>query len=274
MYQAKGQGKNQFVFFDKATELKLRHFKLLEEELNQAYEQNEFRFYYQPKVDIKTNEIIGAEALIRWQHPQKGLLYPENFMDVAIDIGMLHKITLLALNDTCIFLKELENTSLKSISVNISSIEILDDSFEDEIIKTIQKHNINPSKIELEITEDEIIKDFDTTILKIKELKDFGVKFAIDDFGSGYSSITYLQKLPVDSIKIDKSFLTNISDTSNQQILKMIINMADIFEMSSIVEGIENKEQLEIIKRYDADQYQGFLFSKAIKKDDFKNLFK
>ena len=274
MYQAKGQGKNQFVFFDKATELKLKHFKLLEEELNQAYEQNEFEFYYQPKVDIKTNEIVGAEALIRWQHPQKGLLYPKNFMDVAIDIGMLHKITLLALNDTCIFLKELENTSLKSISVNISSIEILDDSFEDEIIKTIQKHNIDPSKIELEITEDEIIKDFDTTILKIKELKDFGVKFAIDDFGSGYSSITYLQKLPVDSIKIDKSFLTNISDTSNQQILKMIINMADIFEMSSIVEGIENKEQLEIIKRYDADQYQGFLFSKAIKKDDFKNLFK
>jgi diguanylate cyclase (GGDEF)-like protein/PAS domain S-box-containing protein len=272
MYQAKAQGKNQFVFFNKETELKLRHFKLLEEELIQAYKNNEFKFYYQPKIDVKTSKLVGAESLIRWQHPQKGLLSPDSFMDVLIDIGMLHKITLLALNDACLFLKDLKESPLQNISLNINSIEILNDAFEDNIIKTIQKHNIDASKIELEITENELIKDFDTTILKINKLKKFGIRFAIDDFGSGYSSITYLQKLPVNSIKIDKSFLINLSDTSNQEILKMIIDMASIFGMSSVVEGIETKEQLEIIKKYNADLYQGFLFSKALDEDEFKKL--
>ncbi len=273
MYQAKAQGKNQFVFFNKATELKLKHFKLLEDELNQAYENNEFKFHYQPKVDVVSGKLISAEALIRWQHPQKGLLYPNSFMDVATDIGMLHKITILALNDVCLFLKNMDkDTPLQNISLNISSHELLDDSFENEIIKIIQKHNIEPSKIELEIVEDELIQDFNTTILKIKSLKKFGLKFAIDDFGSGYSSITYLQKLPVDSIKIDKSFLDNISNSSNQEILKMIINMAKTFRMTSVVEGIENQRQLELIKEYKADQYQGFLFSKAIEQEQFKKL--
>jgi diguanylate cyclase (GGDEF)-like protein/PAS domain S-box-containing protein len=272
MYQAKAQGKNQFVFFNKETELKLRHFKLLEDELIQAYKNNEFKFYYQPKIDVKTSKLVGAESLIRWQHPQKGLLSPDSFMDVLIDIGMLHKITLLALNDACLFLKDLKESPLQNISLNINSIEILNDAFEDNIIKTIQKHNIDASKIELEITENELIKDFDTTILKINKLKKFGIRFAIDDFGSGYSSITYLQKLPVNSIKIDKSFLINLSDTSNQEILKMIIDMASIFGMSSVVEGIETKEQLEIIKKYNADLYQGFLFSKALDEDEFKKL--
>ncbi len=272
MYQAKKQGKNQFVFFDKAIELELKHFQLLEEELNHAYLNNEFKFHFQPKVDTTTNKIIGAEALIRWLHPQKGLLYPDAFLQVAIEINMIHNITILALRSSCMFIKSNYKIFEGTISININSKELLDPLFEQDIITTIKKYAVEPSRIELEITEDELIKDFDTVVLVIKRLKKYGIKFSIDDFGTGYSSMTYLQKLPVDSLKIDRSFIQNLTDKSNQELIKMMLNMAETFNMSSIVEGIENKNQLEFIKNNGAKQYQGFYFSKALNEENFISL--
>jgi len=269
MYQAKHQGKNQFVFFDKDIEKKLKHFQIVESELSRAIENNEFVFYYQPKVNIATKQIIGAEALIRWEHPTKGLLYPNSFLYIASEIGMSHQITLLVLTQVCQFLKKYQDICKGTIAVNIHASELLELHFEKKIISIIKEHGIHPSRIELEITEDELIKDFNAVIIKIQRLKAFGIKFAIDDFGTGYSSITYLKKLPVDTLKIDKAFLDNVTNESNQELIRLIINMAKNFQIKTVIEGVENQSQLDFISKNGADFYQGYIFSKAVDEHRF-----
>ena len=272
MYQAKHQGKNQFVFFDKVIEKKLKYFQMIETELYHALEHDEFVFYYQPKVDIATQTIVGAEALIRWEHPQKGLLYPDAFLHIAVEIGLSHKITLLVLARACQFLKKHQHIFKGTIAVNIHANELLELDFEKEIIRILEMYAIPPSKIELEITEDELIKDFNAVIIKMKRLREFGIRFAIDDFGTGYSSITYLKKLPVDTLKIDKAFLDNLAIESNQELIKLIINMAKNFNIRTVIEGVENQSQLTFISENGADLYQGYIFSKAIDESQFLSL--
>ena len=274
MYQAKSKGKNQFVFFDKKIEDELKQYILLEKEIKNALLNNDFKFYYQPKIDIATSKINGAEILIRWQHPEKGLLYPGSFIKVAQEIGVIPNITTLALHKACKFVKSSSDFFDGSLAINISSQELLQQNFENKIISIISGYKIDPSKIELEITENDIIKDFDLAIIKIKKLQEFGVMFSIDDFGTGYSSITYLQKLPVNTLKIDRCFFDDISLDSNRELIKMVINMAKTFNMNTISEGIENEDQLEFIKECGSDQYQGFLFSKAINENSFIEMLK
>jgi diguanylate cyclase (GGDEF)-like protein/PAS domain S-box-containing protein len=272
MYQAKQQGKNQFVFFDKEIEKKLKYFQIMETELYQAMKNNEFVFYYQPKVDISTQNIVGAEALIRWKHPKKGLLYPNTFLHVAVEIGMSHKITLLVLTQACQFLQNNQDVFTGTIAVNIHANDLLELNFEKEIINIIEKYGIHPSRIEFEITEDELIKDFNAVTIKIKRLRAFGITFAIDDFGTGYSSITYLKKLPVDTLKIDKAFLYNLTSESDQELIKLIINMAKNFNIRTVIEGVESQSQLDFISKNGADIYQGYIFSKAVSEEQFLSL--
>jgi diguanylate cyclase (GGDEF)-like protein/PAS domain S-box-containing protein len=272
MYQAKQQGKNQFVFFDKNIEKKLKYFQIMETELYHAMENNEFVFYYQPKVDISTQNIVGAEALIRWKHPKKGLLYPNTFLHVAVEIGMSHKITLLVLTQACQFLQNNQDVFTGTIAVNIHANDLLELNFEKEIINIIEKYGIHPSRIEFEITEDELIKDFNAVTIKIKRLRAFGITFAIDDFGTGYSSITYLKKLPVDTLKIDKAFLYNLTSESDQELIKLIINMAKNFNIRTVIEGVESQSQLDFISKNGADIYQGYIFSKAVSEEQFLSL--
>jgi len=269
MYQAKHQGKNQFVFFNKEIEAKLDYFQRVETELRHALEKREFIFYYQPKVSVETGEVMGAEALIRWNHPQKGLLYPESFLQIASDIGIVHQITLLVLTRVCQFLQQHQTEFKGSIAVNIHANELLKPHFETEIIGIIKEYEVQPHKIELEITEDELIQDFHAIVEKIKRLKAFGIHFAIDDFGIGYSSITYLKKLPVDTLKIDKSFLKNLTDTSDRELIKLIITMAKNFKMATVIEGVEEQTQLSFIQENGAELYQGYIFSKAIEESRF-----
>ncbi|WP_321777869.1 EAL domain-containing protein [Sulfurimonas sp.] len=272
MYQAKDQGKNQFVFFNKTIEFELKRLQLLEEELLFAYNNHEFKFYFQAKVDTKTSEITGAEALIRWLHPKRGLLYPDSFLKVLIDINMLHDISMLALSSACNFIKRNTKTFDGVISINISSNELFNPLFEQDIVSIVESFGVSPTKIEFEITEDELIKNFSVAIIKIKSLRELGFKFAIDDFGIGYSSISYLKQLPVNSLKIDKSFLGNLDNNSNKEVVKMLINMAKTFNMHSVVEGVEDEEQLSFIQDSGAQQYQGYHFSKAIDEDSFQSL--
>jgi diguanylate cyclase (GGDEF)-like protein/PAS domain S-box-containing protein len=272
MYQAKHQGKNQFVFFDKNIEKKLQYFQVIEAELHQAIDNNEFVFYYQPKVDIKSGCIAGAEALMRWEHPEKGLLYPDAFLHVAAEIGMSHRITLLVLTRVCQFLRKHQNVFKGTIAVNIHAGELLELHFEKEIMGIIGKYGIDPSRIELEITENELIRDFNAVVVKIKRLKEFGVKFAIDDFGTGYSSITYLKKLPIDTLKIDKAFLDNLANESNRELVRLIINMAKNFNICTVIEGVESQSQLDFISENGADLYQGYIFSKAVNESRFLSL--
>ena len=272
MYRAKDLGKNQFIFFDKEIERGLKNLTVLENEIKQGLKNNEFVLYYQPKIHVKSGKICGAELLSRWNHPSKGLIYPDEYIQIASTLGLLSEFTFLALEAAAHFLSVHKNEFLGTLAININSKELLQPEFEKKVIRLIASYDIDPKKLEFEITEEELIKNFSLTVVKIQSLQDFGLRFSIDDFGTGYSSITYLQKLPVNSLKIDKDFFKNVKDYESKELIKTIINMAKIFDMNVIAEGIETKEQLDFIHTTQADSYQGFIFSQAIKEKEFIEL--
>ena len=268
MYQAKANGKNRYTFFDKNIEVKLKELARLEEELLKAIQNKEFTFYLQPKIDIQTNTICGAEALVRWQHPSRGLLFPNDFLEVASKMGLIPSLTKLALQSVCQFLHNYKDWQ-GIVSININATELLNPEFEASVLGIINSYSINPEHIELEILEDDLIEDIDKAIEKISSLRQHGIKLSIDDFGTGYSSITYLKRLPVNHLKIDRSFTQNLHDASNKKLMKMMINMAKAFNLKTVVEGVEDAEQLEYINRCGADIYQGFYCSPAVEKEKF-----
>ncbi len=272
MYEAKKMGKNRFIFFNQNIELELKKFAILESDIKTSLSNNDFRFFYQPKVDVNTGTIKGAEMLIRWQHPSKGLLYPNSFIDAAESMGVIHQFSIQALQNACRFLYTYKDIYEGTLAINISSKELLHPDFEQEITSIILQYSICPSKIELEITESMIIKEFDLVVDKIKSLQKFGIKFSIDDFGTGYSSITYLQKLPVNTLKIDRSFFHNLESDANKELVKMVIKIAKTFNMEVVSEGIEDEIQLNFIQEYGSHLYQGFYFSKAVSEDEFLQL--
>jgi diguanylate cyclase (GGDEF)-like protein/PAS domain S-box-containing protein len=272
MYQAKHQGKNQFVFFDKSIELELRQISLLEEEIKNGFDNNEFKQFYQPKINTKNDLIYGAELLTRWKHPSKGILYPKSFIDKVTELNLINKFTILALHSACDFIQKHGEYLQGTLAINISSKELLSTSFEKNLISIINSYKISPSKIELEITENELIKNFDLALEQIDKLQRFGIQFSIDDFGTGYSSITYLKQLPFNTLKIDRSFLQNLNNNQDRELIEVIVNMAKIFHMNVVAEGIENKFDLDFIKKHDIVLYQGNYFSKAVTQEVFLSM--
>ena len=277
MYQAKKSGRNQFAFFDHELDLESKRFLLIEKELKRAIEEKQFELYYQPKVDLTTGKIVGTEGLIRWNHPTKGILLPNTFLDVANDTKLIHEIGNFIIDEACkqlsLWENELEDPNY-SISINISAHQFQKRGFTAYVKECIGKYNIDASRLELELLEDTLIKDMDVAIKKIKGLKSLGIKFAIDDFGTGYSSMTYLQNLPVDNIKIDRSFIMDINNQSNQEIVKMIINFAKIFNLTVIAEGVENEYALKFLKENACDMYQGYYFSRPLPVDEITQLLR
>ncbi|MCK4737532.1 MAG: EAL domain-containing protein [Sulfurimonas sp.] len=271
MYRAKSKGKNQFVFFDKEIETKLLEFSSIAQEIKDGLDNSQFEMYYQPKVHTITGKIDGAELLIRWNHPTKGLVFPDYFIEVANKTKSIYKFTTLALTTACNFINS-NKTFTGSLSINVSAKELLFSNFEEKAIDIISTAKINPSQIEIEITEDDLIKDFDIAIRKIKILQKFGIQITIDDFGTGYSSIKYLQKLPIDTIKIDKSLLDDLSCSKNKELLNIMISIGKTFNIKIITEGIEDKSQLEFVIECGSQEYQGYYFSKAVDESSFIKL--
>jgi len=277
MYQAKKLGRNQFAFFDHELDIESKRFLMIEKDLKRAVKEREFTLYYQAKVDITNNNIIGFEALIRWNHPTKGVLYPDSFLDVANDTRLIHDIGSFVIDEACKQLSLWKNEDIYdkySISINISAHQFQKAGFAIHIQECIDKYNINASLLELELLEDTLIKDINGTIKTIEVLKAIGVCFAIDDFGTGYSSMTYLKKLPVNNIKIDRSFIMDLNAKDNQEIVKMIINYAKIFDLQVIAEGVENEFALEFLKENNCDIYQGYYFSRPIPINEISQLIK
>jgi diguanylate cyclase (GGDEF)-like protein/PAS domain S-box-containing protein len=269
MYHAKSEGKNRFFYYGTEIEEKMKEIVQLQREIEEGFDADQFVFYLQPKVAMESGQIVGAELLLRWQHPARGMLSPASFLYVARDMKVMAEITTEAIHAACRTLKSLEQSLLGTLSVNISAHELSRDGFVESVEKIVGSYGVDPASIELEIVEDELIRDFDAVIPNMERLQRFGIKFSIDDFGTGYSSISYLQKLPVDTIKIDKQFIQDVSDTKNRELTCMILDIAEKFGLTSIVEGVETKEQLEFSKLCGADQYQGFYFSKAVDEMSF-----
>jgi len=275
MYEAKKSGKNRYQFITPSLKESVTNFYSTLEALKEGLEEEELILFFQPKVDIIQNQVIGVEALIRWKHPMKGLLTPYHFIDIAEKGGMIHLIDSYVLEKTIATLKRWSNDeTLKhlSIAVNISANKFLDHNFVYELKSLINKYQINPSKLQIEITETLGIKNFEYTILSLEHIKTLGVQIALDDFGTGYSSLNYIKKIPFDVLKIDQSFIRDLSsETNDVAITKMIIEISKILKKGHVAEGVENETILKIVKKLGVEVVQGYYFSKPLCEKEFIN---
>lgn len=267
MYHVKKSGKSNFKFFSEDMNESVRKRLETETALRKAIDRNEFMLYYQPQVDSKTNEIIGMEALIRWNHPNLGIIYPNHFIPLAEETGLIIQIGEWVIKEVCGQIKSWEEQGIKlvTITVNISGKQLGNYDLPKFMEQVIKETNIDPVYIALEITESEIMKDFEKVNYIFEKLRQMGIKIAIDDFGTGYSSLSYLGKFSINTLKIDKSFVKHVAENSNDAaIIKAIISLAKSLNLDIITEGVETKEQLMFLQENGCDTIQGFYFSKPV----------
>lgn len=270
----KNQGGNNFQFSsENISEMYAKRLQL-ENRLRRAIESNSFILHYQPKVDMKTEKIKGVEALIRMQGDE-GLIYPGDFIPIAEETGMITAMGIWCLNEACLQLKKWHDAGMKiAMAVNLSVKQFADDNFLESVKKIITSSSIDSSYLTLELTESLLMDDIDYKIKILDGLKELGVKLSIDDFGTGYSSLSYLRKLPVDELKIDRSFIMDVrSSTDSQAIVSTIIFLADRLKLSTVAEGIENEWELAFLKQQGCQQYQGYLFSRPVPAEEITKLY-
>jgi diguanylate cyclase (GGDEF)-like protein len=272
MYVAKGHGKNKFQFY--AANLNVNSIQMMELEngLRKALEQNQLVLHYQPQVELTTGNIVGIEALLRWQHPKLGLISPSTFIPLAEETGLIVPIGEWVLKTACKQNKAWHDAGVQSvpIAVNISVRQLQEDRFVDYVAKVLDQAGLNPKYLELEITES-IMQNIDESMIILNQLKEYGVNLSIDDFGTGYSSLSYLRHLPIDKIKIDKSFVDDILYHSTQGVMaKTIIDMGNHLQFSVIAEGIEQKEQVEFLQQNECNIGQGYFFSRPLTVDQME----
>ena len=275
MYQAKKSGRNSICFFDPTTHEALKERIALEFDLRHALPKQQFRLYYQMQID-NTGKILGAEVLIRWHHPERGLVPPMQFIHLTEENGLIGAIGQWVLETACAQIKcwELNNhTQHLQLAVNVSARQFRQADFVEQVCAVLAKTAINPNRLKLELTESLILEDVSNTIIKIQALKDMGVHFSMDDFGTGYSSLSYLSKLPMSQLKIDQSFVHNIGiKDSDAVIVQTIIGMAKNLGMEVIAEGVETEQQRDFLERNGCTHYQGYLFSKPVPLETFEQL--
>ncbi|MBQ7637261.1 MAG: bifunctional diguanylate cyclase/phosphodiesterase [Lachnospiraceae bacterium] len=266
LFVAKDSGKNAYRIFDNPMEQMMSNRVKLQGEMREAIRDNQFELYYQPQVNLATNRVASFEALIRWHHPQKGLLFPDEFIPVAEECGLIIELGKLVLNKACKQLAEWHKAgNMVMIAVNLSAKQFRDPFLTDYVMEMIREYNIDPRYLELEITETVAIEDVNYAIRTIENLKKFGILFSLDDFGTGYSSLNYLKKLPIDNLKIDKSFMEAVTvDNEDKKIVETIISLAQALNMLVVAEGVEENAQEEMLRRMNCNKAQGFLYSRPV----------
>ena len=269
---AKKETKDSFRFYSSAMNEHATAKLKLENDLRKAVDRIEFELYYQPQIDTKSNVIMGVECLLRWHHPENGFVSPEYFVPIAENMGLIVPIGNWVLHEACMqasrWVKHV-GSELK-VSVNVSARQFTDDGLKDTIVSALSISGLNPKNLILEITESMLMGDVEHNAKILNEIKSLGVSFSLDDFGTGYSSLSYLKKLPIDELKIDRSFLTDVPDSDDDNaIVKAIIALAHSLGQVVVAEGVENKEQLEFLKQLDCDIIQGYYFSKPLTYTDF-----
>jgi EAL domain-containing protein (putative c-di-GMP-specific phosphodiesterase class I) len=273
MYRAKELGRNNYQMYELTMTKDFSDQLSLEQDLRRAIEkEDEIVLFYQPKVNLKNGKIVGAEALVRWKHPNHGLLYPDKFIDLAENTGIIIPIGQKVLELAAMEIKSWESQGL-SVAVNLSGRQFQHGSLVENVKYIIQKYAIDPSKLELEITETISMSNVKDSIRILRDLKDLGVTLSIDDFGTGYSSLSYLKKLPVDVLKIDREFVMDMhKDKGDVMISKAIIGMGKSLDFKIVAEGVELQEHIEILNSMDCEFGQGFFYSKAVAKEEFEKL--
>lgn len=275
MYRAKEQGRNTFQYYTAENNIHSIEKLALENSLRRALERNEFEVYYQPKVDVHTQQIVGAEALLRWRHPEMGLVSPVRFIPLAEETGLILQIGAWALRDVCRQARAWQNAGLPliSVAVNLSARQFHDVELPDIIANALATSGLTPNFLELEITESMIMQGRDQATQILQRFRDLGTHVSIDDFGTGYSSLSYLKRFPIDALKIDRSFVNDLPhDTDDAAITQAIIAMAHSLKLQVVAEGVETVEQLEFLRELGCDQIQGYLFSKPVPAEAFAAL--
>jgi len=275
MYHAKDSGRNNYQFFTKSLNTAVKERLSIEKELKQALENEEFLLYYQPKIELSSRKIVGAEALIRWLHPQKGMIPPDKFIPIAEDTGLIIDINKWVIQEACSQSKNWQHADSVpiKIAVNLSGYQLANQNIIQVIKDALLTADINPKNLEIEITENVLMQDTEDTVWILNQIKDLSLKIALDDFGTGYSSLSYLMSFPVDILKIDRSFVMGCTmSPKNLVIIKAIIAMGHSLGMKIVAEGIETEKQLEIITASGADEGQGFYFSPPVPRDEFTKL--
>ena len=266
MYEAKRSGKKTYRFYDTQMNALLVKRLELSNELKDAILKDEFETHFQPRVSVDTNEVAGFEALIRWRHPSRGLVSPAEFIPVAEETGQILELGDWILRDACKQAAEWYVRGWRGfVSINIAALQFQQADLVSSVEQALTLSNLPPNCLELEITEGTLIKDINRTRNIILRLKKIGIKIALDDFGTGYSSLSYLQQLPIDSLKIDRSFINQIPGSSKSaRLCKAIINMAHSLDLQVIAEGIEEQPQLDFLQEADCEEYQGYLFGRPV----------
>jgi diguanylate cyclase (GGDEF)-like protein/PAS domain S-box-containing protein len=275
MYQVKNAGRNDLRFFDPQMQATIMARETLKQELHLAVVENQFRLYYQPQV-YQNHQVSGAEALIRWQHPERGLISPDKFIPLAEESDLILLIGNWVLETGCMQLKiwaESEDTEHFQLAVNVSARQFSQPNFVSDVIRLINETGINPMRLKLELTESMALNNLQETIDKMNTLREIGVRFSMDDFGTGHSSLSILKKLPIEQLKIDQSFVRDITtDSDDAVIVQTIIAMAQNLGLKIIAEGVETEEQCLFLEQHGCQHYQGYLFSKPVPIDLFRKI--
>lgn len=263
LYQAKKLGKAQSAIFTEALENKARQRREVEVDLQRALEEDELRVYFQPQIDAQTREINGVEALLRWQHPSKGLVYPTAFIEAAEDSGLITRLGDWVIRAALEHARRLP--AHMRVAINISPLQIHSANLMSTIVNALASNDLHPSRLELEITETVLLTDTEFTLDRLHKLKSLGIRIALDDFGTGYSSLSYLRLFPFDKIKIDKSFIQDLEiSAEDREIAKATLRLAKSLRLHCTAEGVETEFQSNFLRQHGCDQLQGFLVSRAL----------
>ncbi|WP_255448009.1 two-component system response regulator [Picosynechococcus sp. PCC 11901] len=272
MLRVQKQGGNQHAFYSVAMNVGRLNTVSLEADLRQALERNELEVVYQPKMNLQTGKVVGAEALLRWFHPTRGLVLPNQFISLAEETGLIIPIGEYVMEEACCQLRRWQLAGLKDfyMSINLSAKQFTQLNLHHRLSQIIINNQLQPQDIQLELTESTLVNNGEVSIRRLKALRSLGLKIALDDFGTGYSSLSYLQQFSFDTLKLDRSFIHGIHrNRVNITIITAIIEMAHNLNLKVVAEGVEDEGELEFLTRFNCDEIQGFLFSRPIKAEEF-----
>ena len=275
MYKAKERGRNNYQFYSDDLNTSAVNRLRTEYEIRQALEQGEFELYYQPKIALRDQRIVGVESLIRWNHPERGLIGPDEFIAVAEDTGSIIDIGTWVIEEACRACQILsaQQAAPVQVAINISPRQFRDPNLVATMRRSIREAKLDPQNIEIEITETMLMQDVEAAQITVQRLSELGVRLAIDDFGTGYSSLNYLKRFPINTVKVDRSFVMDLpANADDMAITRAVIAMAHQLKMEVVAEGVETKEQLEFLAHHKCEYAQGWLFSKALPLDQMIEL--
>jgi EAL domain-containing protein (putative c-di-GMP-specific phosphodiesterase class I) len=277
MYVAKSRGKARFEIYEPSMHPDLVEQRELLDDLNGALERRELVLFYQPVVEMQTGTVVGAEALIRWQHPSRRIVPPSKFIPIAEQSGLILPIGRWVLQEACrqgaLWRIRFPDRSRFSMAVNVSARQLEEPAFVDELRATLRGYNVDPQSLTLELTESMMLRDDETTVCRLRQIRELGVRIAIDDFGTGYSSLGYLQQFPVDVIKIDRSFTERLSsDGRNFEVTRSIVELGRSLGVDIVAEGIEHAGQVAAVRSLGCTHGQGYYFGRPVPADDFTKI--